>query len=262
VSYFGQYPSLRGFYKNMWALVVGIDRYQDSSIPKLGFAVNDARAVESLIREKLVAGQVFALYNEEATRENICKILQKKLTEAGPDDAVLLYFACHGTTFPTGGKPLGDIVPYDGSQEDRYRNISMQTFKNDIARAIPARHLMLVVDACYGGLLTTRSMVINPLPGHHEDRYLQEIKGREAKIVLTAGKEDEKVLDMGGQGHSAFTNRLIETVEGARYFIAAKELYAQIHEKVQEDAAQYGHTQTPQFGFWGRDDGDFVLIKK
>ena len=33
------------FYENSWAVVIGVDDYQHPRVPKLGFAVNDARAV-------------------------------------------------------------------------------------------------------------------------------------------------------------------------------------------------------------------------
>jgi hypothetical protein len=263
VTYLGKYPILRGFYKNVWAVVVGIGRYQDSRIDALPCAESDARSVEALIRDKLVVREVMSLYNEEATKENIQKVLQGRLSQAGRDDAVLIYFACHGATFDTGSGPLGDIIPYDGSMDkaERYRNISMQLFKDDIARAIPAKHLLLLVNACYGGLMT-RSMTIKPTsPQTRDGSYLGTIKDKEAKLVITAGKQGETVLDSGGQGKSVFASRLIEAVDHAEYFISATELYGQIKQRVAEDASRYSHSQTPQLGFWWG-DGDFVLIKK
>ncbi|MBI4244856.1 MAG: caspase family protein [Planctomycetes bacterium] len=264
VSYLGRYPILKNFYKNIWAVIIGIDNYKDASVPGLKYAVKDAKGIESLLRSNVVSGRIIGLYNEEATRENIMKILQGELSELKNDDAVFVYFACHGKTFQSERGTLGDLIPYDGSfnEKERYKNISMQIFKDDVAKSINAKHMFVVVDACYGGVLTRGVGIKKEEIGEfRKNEYLDQVKNKEAKIVMTAGSDQEEVLDKGLGDHSVFTGRLIESIQESKFFVSAKELYGQVRWKVEEDASRRSHKQTPQFGYWWG-DGDFIFIKK
>lgn len=258
VSYLGKYPTLKGFYKNVWVTVVGIDKYQDKNIPELKYAVNDAKSVEKLMTEKVVSGKVFALYNEEATRENITRLVGQLAESAEKDDAVLMYFACHGKTFGE----AGDLIPYDGTMNANQRfskNLSMKLFRDEIANSVRAKHLLVVVDACYGGILT-RGLRVSERQ-YRTDEYLKEVRDKEAKMVLTAGSDTEEVLDSGTKDHSVFTGELTAAIESVRDFIGARELYEMTKTKVEEEANRRQHKQTPQFGYWWG-DGDFIFIKK
>ena len=117
-------------YDKMVAVIIGIDRYQDlPRSARLTGAVRDAKGMTRVLREHYAFSKIIELYNEQATREQIIKVLQGDLSNLGMDDGVLIYFAGHGITLPTAqGKDLGFLVPYDGSLDhDRmYKNISMQ----------------------------------------------------------------------------------------------------------------------------------------
>ena len=153
---------------------------------------------------------------------------------------------------------MGYIIPYDGTFDEKlmYRNISMNQIKNDISRKLPAKHVFFVMDCCYSGLLVTRA-------GSHKARrnltYLQEITKEPVRQVLTAGNQDQQVLDGGPFDHSVFTGRLIEALKNSNEYITATELSMTVKEKVFSDAQMRGHTQTPQHGrLFGM--GDFVFI--
>ncbi|MBI4242946.1 MAG: caspase family protein [Planctomycetes bacterium] len=264
VSYLGRFPILKDFYKNVWAVVIGVNKFKDPSIPELKYAVRDAKGVESLLKNKVVAGKLITLYDEEATRDNIMRVLQGEIRDAEKDDAVFVYIACHGKTFDPGSNALGYLVPHDGSFEKKetWKNISMQLFRDEISRGVRSKHMFVVVDACYGGVLT-RGVGIKKEDSDDAGKgdYLKQLKDKDAKIVMTAGADDEEVLDGGPGDHSVFTGRFIELVENSKGFISAKDLYGQLKLKVEEDAKKRNHKQTPQFGYWWG-DGDFIFIRK
>jgi len=135
----------------------------------------------------------------------------------------------------------------------------MAELRDTISKAIPAKHVFYVIDACYGGLLaSTRSIENRP---RRDLAYLREITKERSRQVLTAGGKNEEVLDGGRKGHSVFTGRLIELLESADDFITANEIQAVIREKVYNDALSRNHTQTPAFGvIYG--NGDFVFVPK
>ncbi len=250
-------------YRESWAAVIGIDDYQ--SWPKLRYAVNDAQAVRDVLIQKyrFKPENVFALYDKDATRENILSLLGDKL--ANPDmvkhdDRVFVFFAGHGATrkLPS-GRDLGYIIPVDAGVTDyQGQAISMSNFQ-DISEAIPAKHLLFVMDSCYSGLALTRGG--GGMQG--TINYLQEIARREARQMFTAGGADEQVADNGPNGHSVFTWTLLQGLDGRADLngdgvITGTELAAYVIPAV----SSLSH-QTPVFGnLVGSGGGDFIFELK
>ena len=259
----GSVESVR-LYSQAYAVIIGIDRY--ASLPpgsELSYAVRDAQGVAEVLARDYAFDGIVTIYNEDATREGILRILSAELRQTSEDDSVFIFWAGHALTQRTAGRgDIGYLVPYDGTFDDSemsFKNISMTTIKEDISRAIPAKHLFLVVDACYSGLLVTRALESSPPERSLE--YLRDITGEEVRQVLTAGKADQQVLDGGPRGHSVFTGRFIEALEEATDYITATEISTRISEEVFSDAAARGHAQTPQGGkLFGL--GDYVFAPK
>jgi formylglycine-generating enzyme required for sulfatase activity len=246
-------------YRKMAAVVIGIDRYASSKLD-LSYATHDARGMEAVLRDVYGFDPVYTLYDEQATRNSILELLQTRLPkETTKDDAVLVFFSGHGDTVETPTGPLGYLVPHDGDFQQAHRNISMSLLRDDVSRAIPARHVCLIVDACYGGLLATTRGGIEET--RRSAAYLESIAEEPARQVLAAGDESQTVLDGGPLGYGVFTGRVIEALRNATDYITANELAVDVAEKVFEDARGRGHVQTPQFGSLSG-TGDFVFVPK
>ena len=93
----------------------------------------------------------------------------------------------------------------------------------------------------------------------HKLSYLEEITREPVRQIITAGGENEEVLDGGLYGHSVFTGRLIESLKNNKDFITEQELGLELEKKVYGDAMSRGYKQRPQAGkIYGT--GDFVFI--
>ena len=128
----------------------------------------------------------------------------------------------------------------------------------DISEAIPAKHVLFVMDSCYSGLALTRGGVELP-----SQNYLNEISRREARQMFTAGGADQQVADNGPNGHSVFTWTLLQGLDGRADLngdgvITATELAAYVAPAV----SALSH-QTPAFGnLPGTEGGDFIFNLK
>jgi peptidoglycan/xylan/chitin deacetylase (PgdA/CDA1 family) len=252
-------PQASTIYRESWAAVIGIDDYE--SWPKLSYAANDARAVQDLLIKKynFKPDHVFGLFDKDATRENILSLLGDKL--ANPDmvkrdDRVFVFYAGHGATrHLASGRDLGYIIPVDADLTHYEGSaISMSNFQ-DVAEAIPAKHLLFVMDSCYSGLALTRGTTPLGL-----QNYLLEISRRTARQMFTAGGADQQVADTGPNGHSVFTWTLLQGLDGRADLngdgvITATELAAYVSPAV----SALSH-QTPAFGnLPGSEGGDFLF---
>jgi uncharacterized caspase-like protein len=114
---------------------------------------------------------------------------------------------------------------------------------------------MFVMDACYGGLAITRTLK----PGSM--RFMKDMLLRRSRQVLTAGKADEVVADLGGPlpNHSVFTGHLLEALAGKAAspdgMLTANGVIAYVYRSVANDASSQ---QTPHFGYLSG-DGDLIF---
>lgn len=245
----------RPTYENSWALVVGINDYETA--PPLGYARQDAEAFAQLLQSNFgfQPDKITVLLDRYATREPIMSSFLR-FTEDGvsPDDRVAVFFAGHGCTRTGNRGEVGFLVPADGNASALSTLIRWDDLTRN-AELVPAKHLLFVMDACYGGLAIHRSL----LPG--SARFLKDMLQRYSRQVLTAGKADETVADSGGPrpGHSIFTGHLLDALEGkasdSSGVISANAVMAYVYDHVAKDPHSH---QSPHFGFFDG-DGDFIF---
>ena len=145
-------------YDNSYALIIGIDKYQN--VRSLDYAVKDAEDIQSMLVDKFHFQQdnIVLLKNEEATKSSIIQEFSNITKKAGVNDRVLIFFAGHGETedLPNGGE-IGYLMPVNGNNSDLYVSaIDMDELKKISLRS-EAKHILYLVDACYGGLASVGS---------------------------------------------------------------------------------------------------------
>lgn len=245
-------------YNKSYAVIIGIDH--DQNLPpgrQLSYAVKDAEGISNTLKKHFKFDRITTLYNQEATKERIMKLLTSELPrDMGPEDAVLLFWAGHGNQDSSADGEIGYLIPYDGSADEIYKNITMTEIRDTVSKKLPVKHVFYAVDACYSGLLTTRAI---DTKSRRDLAYMKEITKERVRQVLTAGSKGQEVLDGGRNGHSVFTGRLIEILEAAGDYVTANEIQSIIKEKVYGDALGCGLNQKPDFGRLSG-SGDFVFI--
>jgi uncharacterized caspase-like protein len=147
----------RPSYGTSWALVIGINEYRIAA--PLGYAKQDAEAFARILESDFgfAHGKVLLLLDNDATRE---KILSSFLSFANdpiePDDRVAVFFAGHGCTRLGNRGEVGFLVPVDGDPNNLASLIRWDDLTRN-AELVPAKHMVFVMDACYGGLAIHRS---------------------------------------------------------------------------------------------------------
>jgi len=242
-------------YKTSWALIVGIDAYRNVS--PLSYAVNDAKEIREVLTNDrgFPTSNITCLTNEQATKENILKSFMRfARADIELDDRIVVFFAGHGHMRPSRRGDVGFLVAYDSDPDEPSTDIRW----DDLTRnsfLFHAKHMLFIMDACYGGLALTRGLHVGSA------RFLKDMVIRYARQVLTAGKADEVVADSGGPlpNHSVFTGHLIEGLRGkaatANGVITANGLMAYVYQCVANDQ---NSNQTPHYGYFDG-DGDFVF---
>ena len=145
---------------NLYALLVGIDRYT-SPVPPLMGCVNDILNFKQYLEGRSSPGQlqIQTLLNEAATREAVIAGFRDFLGQAGAEDLALFYYAGHGAQEATpeafwAWEPdrLNEtLVCYDSRQPGHWDLADKELAK--LIAEVSANHpqMVVILDCCHSG---------------------------------------------------------------------------------------------------------------
>jgi hypothetical protein len=234
-------------YRQSWAVVVGVNRFHHPAITPLNYAVNDARTVAQALEPLGFPRQnVTLLLDAQAIKSEVERLLRSVMSRAtGTEDRLFIFFATHGTTtaLPGGGEE-GYLLFHDTDLKDLgYTALSMRDLKQ-MSQRIPAKQILIAVDACYGGYSLVRAQA----PPVVAPGYLELLARSRVIQVLTAGTKNQLVTEE--RDHGVFTRKLLEGLQGyadtnGDSIITGQELAAWMHPRV---AQASDNKQNMQFG--------------
>jgi hypothetical protein len=252
--------------QNRQAVVIGVNDYKDSKIPKLFGAVNDATEM----RKKLsdfggfeIAEEHF-LINRNATGESIRKAMSDLLWKTDACDLALFYFSGHGIK---DGYENGYIAPYDMvSSEPFVCGINMEELKKLVLNS-KKECVLVILDCCFSGISTKGERDASTDYAVSFNRYFSDLKsGGKGKIILASSGEDQKSREielMAENGkdmltYGYFTHYLIEGLDGKAAnengVITVERLYKYAEKRLLDNGQQ------PQFYISGGSQLDNIQI--
>ena len=220
-----------------YVLAFGVNRYANDQY-NLKYAVADVKAFAEELRAQQVKLQnferveVIELTDSQATKENILIALRRlasadaplpaaapaalaKVQTAQPEDAVVIYFAGHGTA--QGARFY--LVPHDlgysgprnqldaaGVQTILAHSISDLELEEAVA-GLDAAQLLLVIDACNSGqALEAEEKRRGPM----NSKGLAQLAYEKGMYILTAAQSYQAALEAVQLGHGYLTFALVE----------------------------------------------------
>lgn len=217
-----------------YILCVGLDTYPKKvgryRVKSLNVSANDARVVN-----KVFAANGFStslLTDSAATIDAVLRTMKYRFFTAKSDDMVVFYFSGHGTE--------DGLLCYD------------QVLKNEaivnVLKQCNAKTKMVIVDACYSGIMRT-------------DSVWHKAFGDENVILFLSSRNQEESFETG-YSNSLFTMYLERGLRGGAdtnkdSCITPKELFEFVHNGVSTDG-MFTSRQHPVM--WGRFDGDSPIM--
>ncbi|MBC8306319.1 MAG: caspase family protein [Pelagibacterales bacterium] len=233
-----------------YALIIGNNNYEH--LEKLDAAENDAKVLASVLQDKY-GFEVDLLLN--ADYDTTVNSLYKITNKLKSNDNLLIYYAGHGELEKAENR--GYWLPVDASYELRSKWISNQRIVDRI-KATKAKHVLLMVDSCFSGTLM-RSGTTPEIKETIDEKYIERLKKKKTRLVITSGGE-EPVVDSDGGQHSLFALKLIDTLKNNKTVINSQILFENIRRYVISNA-----DQTPERAIvhkTGDDGGDFLFFAK
>ncbi|CAA9586263.1 High-affinity carbon uptake protein Hat/HatR [uncultured Synechococcales cyanobacterium] len=209
----------------LWILLVGVNQYQDESLPALRYSALDcqglaealADATQEFPNKKVIIHHNFAA--QAPTLETIRGSLKQIVSEAKSQDTILFYFSGHGVLEPNTQQAI--LCLADTFKDDlATTGIGLQELLQMLGNC--AAHQQLVwLDACHSGDLTLRGArgntadptLLNPTP-----QLVKVLRQRAAKskgfYALLSCDQAQQSWEFPELGHGLFTYYLMRGLRG------------------------------------------------
>jgi hypothetical protein len=207
-----------------FAVVIGISKYDQSGsgIPNLMYADRDAMSFLEFLRSPAGGGirddSVMLLLNENATTQNIRHALYTFLTEALPQDTVVIYIAGHGSPDPNDRRNLY-LLTADTKPDDMGGTaFPMWQLQDVFERILKARRVITIADTCHSfGFTGARAEAGGTMGSNLINQYIAKYAGAGQRAVITASDISEESQEdvQWGNGHGVFTYFLLKGLGGA-----------------------------------------------
>ena len=230
-----------------YALLIGIQDYEDPDILDLDNPVSDATALYDVLTQKYTFEPENTILMENPSRDEIYDRLDELSAKITEKDNLLIFYAGHG--YWDKDAEIGYWLPSD-AEEGKKRDWMRNSAVTEYVREIKSHHTLLVTDACFGGsIFKTRkafkdaSMAINKL---------YDLPSRKAMTSGTLTEVPDK---------SVFMKYFLKHLDGNEEdHIASEQVFYNIKPAVLNNSPN-----TPQFGVMqstGDEGGDFIFIRR
>ncbi len=230
-----------------WVIAVGVNEYANQQY-NLKYAVADAQSFAEELRHQQAQVarfdhvEVIPLLNDNATKENILAALRRlagtpepptlkagpfdRLKRAEPEDAVIIYFAGHGTAQGQRFYLIPHDLGYTGDRgnlnEAGLKTILSHSISDleleDAVEGLAAGSLVMVIDACNSGqALEAEEKRRGPM----NSKGLAQLAYEKGMYILTAAQSYQAALEAAQFGHGLLTYALVE--EGLKTGVADNE---------------------------------------
>lgn len=230
-----------------WVIAVGVNEYTNAQY-NLKYAVADAQSfAEELRRQQTQVArfdhvEVIPLLNENATKTNVLSALHRlagasmvsepptlkagpldRIKRAEPEDAVIIYFAGHGTAQGQRFYLIPHDLGYTGDRgaldESGLKTILSHSISDleleDSVEGLAAGSLLMVIDACNSGqALEAEEKRRGPM----NSKGLAQLAYEKGMYILTAAQSYQAALEAAQFGHGLLTYALVE--EGLKTGVA------------------------------------------
>jgi len=247
---------------NCYILAIGINDYKNDKLD-LSYARSDAAAFVETMKEKqkqlFKEIKVSAIFDENATKENILNSLDQISSEIGINDLFIFYYAGHGSVvdnkfffIPTETGRLFDIKNLEKSALEA--SLLQEKFKQ-----IKALKQVIIMDACQSG----KSVEVLAQRGSIEEKAIAQLSRSAGVHVLASAGSDQYASEFKQLEHGVFTFALLKALNGAadgapqEGKITLFELKSYLDDQVPEMSMQY--KGKPQYPYTFSKGNDFPL---
>jgi hypothetical protein len=230
-----------------YALIIGIEHYNDPNITDLDNPVRDAKELYQVLQAKYTFRKDNIILINDAAHDDIINALDALSRKVTQNDNLLIFYAGHGWWDQESN--VGYWLPADATKDSKTKWFRNSTLV-DYLKEIDCKHTLLITDACFAGAIFKTRSAFGDAPKAIEKLY--ELPSRKAMTSGTLTEVPDK---------SAFVDYLIDRLsENSEKYLSAEQLFSSFRIAVINNS-----DVVPQFGEIrgvGDEGGEFIFILK
>jgi TPR repeat protein len=237
----------------LYAVVVGVDQYEDRSL-KLNFAGSDAEAIARQLQSQIDGGTLYSsgkvtllMGKERTSKASIVQELKRHQSRdlVSGDDVFVLFVAGHGWFDTTTSRYYMFTSDVLHRSEDKLLQTSIVGEDlRDLVGNIPAQKKLLVLDTCNAGGFAREGAqsLVKARSSMGEQQIIEVMRARTGAAVFAASGTQQEAVE-GYNGHGVFSYYLLEGLRGAalrqgKSLITTDDLKIYVEDQVPEAMAR------------------------
>jgi hypothetical protein len=234
-----------------YALIIGVDKYEENSFMDLKGPVAHAENLQKVLCTYYTfdPDPAYTLLLKNPRKSEIIKAFEDLDAKITDKDNLLVFFAGHGVYRE--GLRLGYWLTSEANRNDPSSWLSNSTLR-DYIKGIKAKHILLIADACFSGaIFNTRNAFANA------PNTISKLYQEKSRKAMSSGAL-KPVPD-----ESVFAEYIIKRLtQNTSPFLPSEWLFFSLKSYVTDHSA---NGQIPQYGtISGTEDegGDFIFVRK
>jgi len=210
----------QSYFASARAVVIGVGTYQSPHLRDLPATVADADALARILADPGHCGylpqHIHLFAGDQATLAAVRAGLWEVAQQTEKEATVIVYFSGHGAQVQgADGEPLTYLCLRDSDPADLRRTALSSVEFSELLAAIPARKLVVFVDACHaaGSTEVKGAGGATWQPGVAESFYDALSSGSGRVVIASSRASERSYLHSGGQ-LSLFTHHLCAALTG------------------------------------------------
>jgi uncharacterized caspase-like protein len=197
-------------------VAIGIDNYQDPTLPRLSYAKADAqrllRALKTSEGKAVQSVQSTSLLDAQVTPERILASVREAAQSTGPDDTLLFFYAGHGIG-DRSSEPskAGLVLATAATRMKDLKGTSVSWAELASALAEARGKIVVILDACHSGIAGSDAFATN------DDAVSVLMTRAGSPMVILAGSKGRQFsYENAKAGGGIFTAAIAAAISEAR----------------------------------------------
>ncbi len=237
-----------------WALVIGINKFQDERVPKLKYTSKDASDFAALLRDPTYGhfadDHVHLLTDEQATTRKIKEELNWLARNAGKDDLVVVFLSSHGSPREKDTAGVNYVITSDTDLKDAdslfATAMPMVELAEVVRTRVRARRAAIFLDTCHSGAMAAAAAMggfaTSQVAGPTFDRLTQGV----GRVIIASSEAKQKSYESEKIQNGYFTYNLVRALKEDGGSAPVEKIFDFVHEQVARQVlADWKVQQTP-----------------
>jgi len=244
--------TIANFKGDKWAVVIGVSRFADGSVPALKYSAKDAQDFYDFLTDpnqgRFEKDHVRLLVNEDATKVNVMDVIGDSFLPhaAAPGDLVVIYLSTHGSPAGADIRGVNYVIAHDSRVNKLFATgIEMRQLLRTVKERVHNNKVLLVLDTCYSGAGAESAQ--KGMTRQNVDT--QSLANASGSVVISSSSPDQQAWESESIKNSYFTKYLIESLRDTKVGNDLERAFNSMKDRVQAEVLRdKGAIQTPVMG--------------